>query len=260
MPGTDILSIGTIGCNLGCKFCQNWHLSRGKASTENISPDQIIRSALESGSKGIAYTYNEPLVWYEFVYDCCVLAREKGVKNVFVTNGSLNPEPFDHLLPYIDAMNIDLKGDAGFYERMTDSPIEPVKRNIQAAGGKTHIEITNLLVSGENDSTDQVSELVDFIASINPQIPVHFSRYFPNYKHNAPPTKTATFDMVHAIAADRLEFVYFGNIRHEKGRNTLCPECGALNIERAGYYTNVQSVDTSGNCGVCGFDLNIKVS
>ena len=257
MPGSSILSIGTIGCNLGCKFCQNWHLSRGKSATRDLDPEEAVQIAVSEGSDGIAYTYNEPLVWYEYVYDCCKAARDRGLKNVFVTNGTLNPEPFDELLPLIDALNVDLKGDARFYKEISDSVIEPVLRNIKKAAQTAHVEVTNLVVTGQNDSAEQIGELVDFVASVNPKIPLHFSRYFPNYKFDAPATSEFKLREAFKIAREKLEFVYLGNIMIEQGRDTVCPNCETVNIQRSGYHTRVLAVDTDGRCKSCGHDLNI---
>ena len=259
-PGSRILSIGTIGCNLGCKFCQNWHLSRGGAGTREIQPQEIITRSKEGGSVGIAYTYNEPFIWYEYVYDCCKLARSEGLQNVFVTNGTLNPEPFDEILPLIDALNMDLKGDADFYTEMADSTIEPVLRNIRQAADRAHIEITNLLVPGKNDSIAQIQELVDFTASVNPKIPLHFSRYFPNYKLDTPQTDENVMVQAHRIASEKLEFVYIGNMLTEAGQDTVCPKCGHLCIRRTGYFTKVRGVDSKGHCSNCDYDLNIVTS
>lgn len=257
LPGTDLLSIGTIGCNLGCKFCQNWHLARGKSRTVDVTPEEVIEKAKREGGKSIAYTYNEPLVWYEFVTDCCRLAHASGLKNVFVTNGTLNPEPFDELLEQIDALNIDIKGDAKFYEEMSDSVLEPVKRNIQKAAQVTHVEVTTLLVTGKNDSDETITEIVDFIASVDPKIPLHFSRYFPNYKFDASPTDVEVMRRAFSIAREKLQFVYLGNVNTDKGRDTYCPSCMTPAVRRLGYSTQLVGVDLKGHCAACGFDLNI---
>ena len=259
-PASKILSIGTVGCNLGCKFCQNWHLSRGEAGTRDVSPEEIIQKAKEGGSSSIAYTYNEPFIWYEYVLDCCKLAHKEGLLNVFVTNGTLNPDPFDELLPYIDAMNVDLKGDANFYREMADSTIEPVLRNIRKASQITHVEITNLLIPGKNDSVEQIRELVDFVASVDPKIPLHFSRYFPNYKLDSPPTDEHLMMRAHKIVSEKLDFVYLGNIMSDVGQDTVCPNCGQLNVRRSGYYTKIQGVNEKGHCKNCDYYLNIVTS
>jgi len=260
LPGTKIFSMGTIGCNLGCRYCQNWQLSRGKSPVQDATCEDVMEWAGQGNAGGIAYTYNEPLIWYEFVLDCAGLAHQKGLKNILVTNGVLNPEPFDKLLPYIDGMNIDLKGDSRFYKELTDSTIEPVLRNILEASKYTHVEITNLLVTDQNDSEEQIGELVEFISSINPAIPVHFSRYFPNYKFDAPPTSPDTFAKVYRIAREKLEFVYFGNIMAQKGQHTSCPNCKTMNIQRRGYEIEVLAVSRDGRCSKCGYDLNIVTS
>jgi len=259
LPGSKILSVGTIGCNLGCKFCQNWELSRGKSPTRTMSVNEVIGQAQANGSQSIAYTYNEPLIWYEFVYDCCKAAKKAGLNNVFVTNGTLAPDPFDELLPFIDALNVDLKGDAGFYRDLTDSDILPVKRNIEVAAQTAYVEITNLLVTGRNDSEKQIRELVDFVSGIGRKTPIHFSRYFPNYKFDAKPTPETSIERALEIAQEKLEFVYAGNISIEQGRDTVCPECKTVNISRSGYFTRINSVDENGTCANCGYDLNMEM-
>ena len=260
MPGSRIFSIGTIGCNLGCKFCQNWQLSRGKSYTDTYTPEQLIQAAIEHNSIGIAYTYNEPLIWYEFVLDCSKAAKAAGLKNVFVTNGTLNPAPFDELLPFVDAFNIDLKGDAGFYKTMTDSTLEPVLRNIRKAAKTTHVEVTTLLVSGENDSPGQIAEIVDFVASIDRKIPLHFSRYFPNYKLRNAPTPHESMETAYRIGKAKLDFVFLGNVGGSTANDTVCPKCGTMNVSRSGYMTEVISLDGNGGCGNCGYDLKIVES
>jgi pyruvate formate lyase activating enzyme len=259
-PGSQILSIGTIGCNLACRFCQNWQLSRGRSFTDTMSPEQVIAQAKGSDSIGIAYTYNEPLIWYEFVYDCCKLARAAGLKNVLVTNGTLNPEPFDELLPLVDAMNVDLKGDARFYRELADSVLDPVKRNIAEAAKSIHVEVTNLLVTGENDSEKQVRELVDFVASIDRKTPLHFSRYFPNYKLKNEPTPLSSLERAYSIAREKLDFVYLGNVSGPLGSDTVCPNCGAVSVKRNGYFVQPIAFELDGSCAACGHFLGIVAS
>jgi len=188
-PGSQILSIGTVGCNFQCKFCQNYHLVEATVPTEEVEIEELISSAKRHRSVGIAYTYNEPFISFEFVLDCAVRAREAGLKNVLVTNGYYNPEPFEELLPYIDAMNIDLKSlQDDFYRRLCGGRLEPVLKTIERAHQDCLVELTNLLVTDENDSDEDIQKLVDWIASLDPEIPLHFSRYHPMYKFTNPPT------------------------------------------------------------------------
>ncbi|GAB6178864.1 AmmeMemoRadiSam system radical SAM enzyme [Desulfotomaculum defluvii] len=217
-PGTLILSLGTVGCNLRCGFCQNWQIAQGDPHTIHLEPPEAVKLALEQREKGIpctglAYTYSEPFMWYEYVYDTSRLAREAGLKNVMVTNGYVREEPLKKLLPYIDAMNIDVKGFTDdYYRENCVGQLEPVKRTVEIAHKECHIELTTLLVPGLNDSPDEIKELVDWVANLNPGIPVHFSRYFPNYKFNLPPTPLKTMQQAYDIAKKKLKYVHLGNV------------------------------------------------
>ena len=237
-PGRPILSVAAPGCNLHCMFCQNWTISQdGNARTVPTAPSDLVSMAQAEESVGLAFTYSEPLVWYEFVRDTALVVREKGLKNVLVTNGYLNPEPLAELLPVIDAANIDLKSmDDVFYRKVCKAKLEPVLaaiRQFHAAG--VHLEITNLIIPGHNDGAEQIRALVDFVADLDPDIPLHFSAYHPAWKFDAPPTPVTTLLEAHRLASDRLNYVYLGNAQTPIGRDTLCPDCGAVVIERSGY-------------------------
>ena len=255
-PGSQILSIGTVGCNFQCKFCQNYHLVEATVPTEEVEIEELISSAKRHRSVGIAYTYNEPFISFEFVLDCAVRAREAGLKNVLVTNGYYNPEPFEELLPYIDAMNIDLKSlQDDFYRRLCGGRLEPVLKTIERAHQDCLVELTNLLVTDENDSDEDIQKLVDWIASLDPEIPLHFSRYHPMYKFTNPPTPIERLERAYQIGREKLKWVYLGNVWGEQGQDSFCPNCGALLVRRRGYV--VQVVDLEGNqCGKCKTKLN----
>lgn len=243
-PGRGILSVAAPGCNLHCLFCQNWSISQGAESrTQTASPKDIVASAQESGAVGIAYTYSEPLVWYEFVIDTARLAHQAGLKNVIVTNGFLNPEPLAKILPFIDAANIDLKAmDDAFYRKVCKASLPPVLAAIeQTVAAGVHVEITNLIIPGHNDAPQQVAELVDYVAGLDRgkrpdgsrgQIPLHFSAYHPAWKMKAPPTPAATLSRAFKQAQEKLDWVYLGNMRLEEGRHSACPKCGETNIYR----------------------------
>jgi len=237
-PGCQILSVAAPGCNLHCMFCQNWTISQdGDARTIQTSPSDLAAMAQEEESVGVAFTYSEPLVWFEFVKDTARAVREKGLKNVLVTNGYLNSEPLAELLPLIDAANIDLKSmDDLFYRKICKARLDPVLaaiRQFHAAG--VHLEITNLLIPGHNDGDDQITALVDFVAELDPGIPLHFSAYRPAWKFKAPPTPVETLLRARELAGEKLKFVYLGNANTTAGRDTVCPECGTVVIERSGY-------------------------
>jgi pyruvate formate lyase activating enzyme len=214
-PGEHILSLGTKGCNFKCPFCQNWAISQDtEASTENVTPEWAVKKAKECKSFGIAYTYNEPFIWYEFVLDTAKLARKEGLENVLVTNGYVNPEPLEEILPFIDAMNIDLKSiNDEFYRTVCRGSIEPVLNTIKRSAKECHVELTNLVIPGLNDSDDDFTRLAGWIyENVGAEVPLHFSRYFPCYKFEQPPTPVETLKRAEKIAKKKLKYVHLGNI------------------------------------------------
>jgi len=214
--GEYILSLGTKGCSFVCPWCQNWTISQDRtAPTEAITTDEVIGKAKQTGSFGIAYTYNEPFIWFEFVLECCKKAHDNGLENVFVTNGYINKDPFNEILPYIDAMNIDVKSiDEDFYKKYCLGALAPVLENVKTAKAKgIHIELTNLIIPTLNDSKETLEELVDWmVENVGCNVPLHFSRYFPCYKTSIPPTPIATLKMAKEIAEKKLKYVYLGNV------------------------------------------------
>jgi len=214
-PGEYILSLGTKGCNFKCPFCQNWAISQDAgARTEKITPSWAVAKAKELNSFGIAYTYNEPFIWYEFVLDTAKLAKKAGLENVLVTNGYVNPGPLEEMLPLIGAMNIDLKSiDPGFYVKYCKGSLEPVLSTIKTSAKSCHVEITNLVITGMNDTDEDFTKLSDWICdNAGPGTPLHFSRYFPCYQMENPPTPAATLKRAAAIASKRLKYVHLGNV------------------------------------------------
>ena len=213
--GESILSLGTKGCNLHCAFCQNWHISQDiEVPTEDITSGQIVEKAKSLNSFGIAYTYNEPFIWYEFVLDTAKLAKKNGLENVLVTNGYVNMPPLEEMLPFIDAMNIDLKSiDEDFYRKICKGRLKPVLDVIKRSVKSCHIEITNLIIPTLNDSESSIRRLVDWVyVNAGPETPLHFSRYFPCYRMNLPPTPSPTLEMAKEIAKGKLKYVYLGNV------------------------------------------------
>jgi pyruvate formate lyase activating enzyme len=214
-PGSFILSAGTVGCNLSCLFCQNWSISKEvQTPTEPMDPQSLISRAQKLDSFGIAYTYNEPFVWYEFVLQTAKLAKSAGLKNVLVTNGYVSPEPLCQLLPYIDAMNIDLKSIRdGFYKKVCLGSVGPVLETIRTCAKDCHIELTNLIIPTLNDTEEELTELVGWIHdNVGELCPLHFSRYFPCYKMTLPPTPLHTLKRAEEIARKKLKYVYLGNV------------------------------------------------
>ena len=253
-PGEDILSLGTFGCNFSCGFCQNWRISQKKPGIKEFTPEEIVDLAESKDVCGIAYTYSEPLVWFEFVLETSKLAAERNIKNVLVTNGYINKEPLEELLPYIDGANIDIKSfSPEFYEDYPGGTLEPVLRNVKKMYQEIHIELTNLLISDINDSKEDLNDLFSWIKDIDPEVPLHLSRYFPNYKFDKEQTSIQTMKKAYKIARKYLDFVYIGNIRLEKGNNTICPECGETLIKRNFY--NSQSYLKENECPICGKEI-----
>lgn len=217
-PGSSILSAGSYGCNLHCPFCQNWEISMSAPSVSKgrlISPEALVQKALElvqRGNIGLAYTYNEPLVCYEYVRDCAELAHRHSLKNVLVTNGMFCREPLSRMLPLIDAMNIDLKSfSQSFYDK-AGGYLETVKESIALAAGRTHVEVTTLIIPGENDSTEEMERLAAWLSSVSPNIPLHISRFFPHYRMmDTPPTPADTVYRLVETARNYLSYVYAGN-------------------------------------------------
>jgi pyruvate formate lyase activating enzyme len=252
-PGHQVLSIACNGCNLRCDFCQNSSISQKKARTRPLPAADLVSLALESGSFGVAYTYTEPLVWFEYLLEAGALVREAGLMNILVTNGVLNEEPMLELIPLIDAMNIYLKSmSPSFYRDYCHvEGVEAVLRTIALAAERCAVEVTNLIIPGLNDSEGELRSLVDFLADLSPSIPLHFSRYFPTYKMTVEPTPVETLVRARDIARKRLNYVYVGNVRLESDSNTYCPEDGHLLVRRTGYSTEVVGVE-NGRCVGCG--------
>ncbi len=212
-PGSKILSAGTFGCNLKCSFCQNWTIAHRDAETVEITPMALVKKALSlknSGNIGIAYTYNEPSIWYEFVYDTCQLAKKKGLFNVLVTNGFISHKPLLDILPFIDAMNIDVKAfTAGFYKDICSAVLENVMESVELASKHCHVEITTLIIPGLNDSTHEIEELSKWLSTISRDIPLHLTRFYPNYKmSHINPTPMDTLINLKNIASKYLKYVY----------------------------------------------------
>lgn len=239
-PGKSILSLGTLGCNFSCGWCQNFAISQASydaATTRHLETDEAIRIAGEYGSMGIAYTYNEPLINFESIAELAPYAAERGYKNVLVTNGYINEEPLMELLPHINAANIDIKFFRDeLYRKHCSGRLGPVMRTVEIllAHGK-HVELTMLLIPGLNDDSEQIKDLVDWISALSEDIPLHLSRYYPAYKMDVPATPYLTLVRARAMALKKLHYVYVGNVYEEACADTICPHCNKTVIERKGY-------------------------
>lgn len=258
-PGSVILSIGSYGCNLRCDFCQNYNISQEVLTERStrLDPEKIaVKAAAASRNIGIAYTYNEPVIWYEYVVECAKLIARENMKNVIISNGYIRKEPLIELTRYIDAFNIDLKSfNNEFYRRYAGATLRPVLDaiGIIAASGR-HLEITTLIVPGLNDSPDEMRQEAEWIAeNAGQSVPLHLSRYFPNYHRGDPATPPETVLMLREIAEEYLDFVYAGNMAGtDGGSDTRCPSCRSVVIRRSGYSTTITGLDDDGKCEKCG--------
>lgn len=257
-PGADILSIATYGCSLQCPFCQNSEISQEVVAGRYVSPDELVESARRAGVFGVAFTYTEPLVWFEYLMDACPKLHEGGFKTVLVTNGMINPEPLAELLPFVDAMNIDLKSiRPDFYREYVKGDLDAVLGTIRVAHQSCHVELTNLLIPGRNDSDKELADLVDFVAGLDRATVLHFSRYFPRHRATEPPTPDTRLLRAYEIARRRLDYVYLGNVAvGSEYRDTTCPACGNLLVERG--FTGGRPVGIRDRaCGRCGRRVDI---
>ncbi|OGK10983.1 MAG: AmmeMemoRadiSam system radical SAM enzyme [Candidatus Riflebacteria bacterium GWC2_50_8] len=249
-PGRPIYSIGTYGCNLHCRFCQNADISQQRHVGSELTPQQLVIEARSiKDNIGVAFTYNEPGIWFEYICDCAPLLRQAGLMTVMVTNGYLNPEPWVELCQHVDAMNIDLKSfNADFYAKICGGRLETVKNNIAAAvKAGVHVEVTNLVVTGLNDHLSEFSEMVDWLADLSDRLPLHISRYFPRYLESAPPTDPAVIDRFVVTASKKLKFVYPGNVA--SSQDTLCPACKSVLVKRNNYEVLLNYHGTTCQCG-----------
>lgn len=250
-PGSLIFSVGFFGCNFRCPFCQNYSISqRTEESAPHISPEALVREALKEGSFGIAYTYSEPLVHFEYVLETARIAREKGLKNILVSNGYLNPEPAEELLSLLDAANIDLKAfNNDFYQKVVGGRLNPVKEFIRRAAAKIHLEVTTLVIPGKNDDPAEIEEAARFLSGLNKKIPYHLTCYYPRYKYTVRATSEQDLEPLIQRARNHLSFVYVGNTGGEN--TTFCPNCKQTVILRQGYSTRIVGGE-NGNCSRCG--------
>jgi len=263
-PGSQCLSISTFGCNFSCLHCQNFAQSQMRIEKQILavpitSPEMIVEKALEAGVEGISYTYNEPAIFAEYALDIMRLAKQKGLSNTWVSNGYMTKECIDAIVPFLDAINIDFKGTEKFYKEVCgNAELKFVKENIKAFfEKKTHLEITYLIIPGQNDKERDFRVASEFLAAISPKIPLHFSRFFPTYKmEHLPATGIEKMELAEKTAKESgLKFVFLGNLKAEE--NTVCPECGSLLVKRMFFSAEKKGLDEKGNCANCGFETGI---
>lgn len=259
LPGSTSLSIATAGCNFSCQHCQNYEISqypRERTFTipgRDTQPEEIIAAAIQNNCASISYTYTEPTIFFEFAYDCARRAKEKGIKNVFVSNGYTGKEAVKLIAPFLDADNIDLKGNDAFYRDICSARLQPVKETIQLMKELgVWVEVTTLIIPGLNDSDTDLTDIAQFLCSVDPAIPWHVSQFYPTYKLlDRPRTPVETLRRAREIGLGAgLKYVYEGNVPGEGGENTYCPSCKKILIERFGYHISGNSI-RDGRCPHC---------
>ncbi|UCF09136.1 MAG: AmmeMemoRadiSam system radical SAM enzyme [Thermoplasmata archaeon] len=264
-PGTYVLSFGTVGCNLKCLHCQNHSISQADFEGmrfKRLEKEKVVDTARRYKCDGIAWTYNEPTIWYEFTYDASVLAKEAGLYTCYVTNGFIEKEPLEKISPYLDAMNVDVKAfKDDFYKKICKAKLQPVLETCKRAKELgILIELTYLIIPQHNDSEPEISEFSTWVADdLGEDTPVHFSRFHPDYKMlDASATPMSTLGLAHDIAKKAgLKHVYLGNVPHGDYENTFCPQCGELLIERVGFSTRGHYVQ-DGKCPKCGQKIPLR--
>ncbi len=261
LPGTPVLSFGTAGCNLACKFCQNWDISKSReidTLADEATPELIATAAAELGCRSVAYTYNDPVIFHEYAIDVAKACREKGIKSVAVTAGYVTEEPRKEFYQYMDAANVDLKSfNEDFYFKLTGGHLQPVLDTVKYIRHETDVwlEITTLLIPGHNDSDQEIDELTQWVVDeLGPDVPLHFSAFHPDYKLvNVPPTPVETLIRAREIATKNgIRYAYTGNVHNREGDSTYCHNCGKLLIGRDWYELTAWNLDEHGACKFCG--------
>jgi pyruvate formate lyase activating enzyme len=263
-PGSSVLSFGTAGCNLGCKFCQNWDISKAREDerlTSPALPEDIAQEAKEHGCRSIAFTYNDPIIFAEYAIDTAIAAHELGIKTVAVSSGYVSHESRKDFFAHIDAVNVDLKAfTQEFYGKICLAQLEPVLDNLKWIKNETDVwlEITTLLIPAHNDSSDEIKKLSEWVLdNLGSEVPLHFSAFHPDFKMmDVPPTPPSTLQRARAIAKEEgLHHVYTGNVNDKEGQSTYCYHCDNLLIERDWYELGKWKLDKDGCCKFCGTRL-----
>jgi pyruvate formate lyase activating enzyme len=263
LPGSTSFSIATVGCNFRCEHCQNNEISQypkeheGEIMGQPSTPEAVVEAAVRNGCESISYTYTEPTIFFEFAYDCARLAHQKGIRNVFVSNGYTGPEAAKAIAPYLDGNNIDLKGSDEFYKKICGARLEPVKKTIRLMKELgVWVEVTTLIIPDHNDSEKDLRDIAEFLSSIDPSIPWHVTQFYPTYRIlDKPRTPVKTLRRAREIGFEAgLKYVYEGNVPGEGGENTYCPECKELLIRRFGFKIGENTIK-DGKCPKCGYAI-----
>ncbi len=261
LPGTPVLSFGTAGCNLACKFCQNWDISKSReidTLADAASPETIARAAEELGCRSVAYTYNDPIIFHEYAIDVAKACRERGIKSVAVTSGYVCEEPRNEFYEWMDAANVDLKSfSEDFYHKLTGGHLKPVLDTLKYLKHETKVwlETTTLLIPGHNDSEAEIRAMCEWmVEELGPEVPMHFSAFHPDYKMlDVPPTPPATLTRAREIAIDcGVRYAFTGNVHDKAGESTYCHHCGERLIGRDWYVLSDWNLDAHGHCKQCG--------
>ncbi len=261
LPGTSVLSFGTAGCNLTCSFCQNWHISKSREMhtlAEAASPDAIASAAVDLGCRSLAFTYNDPVVFHEYAIDVAAACRERGIRTVAVTAGYVCEAPRTEFYGWMDAANVDLKGFTdSFYRKLAAGRLDPVLDTLRHIRHETDtwLEITTLLIPGENDSEAEIHALTRWVLDeLGPDVPLHFTAFHPDWRmRHVPPTPPATVRRAREIArGNGIRFAYVGNVVDPEGQTTYCPECGTVLIGRDGYAVVSWKLSGGARCSACG--------
>ncbi|HEC94885.1 MAG TPA: AmmeMemoRadiSam system radical SAM enzyme [Thermoplasmatales archaeon] len=265
-PGSSALSLGTVGCNLSCKHCQNYSISAAKPEDtilQELTPDEPVKLAREYGCTGIAWTYNEPSIWHEFSVDASKVAKRENLYVVYVSNGFINEEPFREIGEYLDAINIDVKSfNDQFYREICGAHLQPVLDTCKLAKDlNIHLEVTYLVIPSLNDSMDEIGRFCDWVLdALSADTPIHFTRFYPHYKtKDRPSTPIETLRNAYALAQEKgLKYVYLGNVPPGDYDNTFCPNCGTLLIERYGFSSEIRGLK-DGRCSNCGEKIPVII-
>ncbi len=264
LPGTPVFSFGTAGCNLSCKYCQNWDMSKSREMdilAAQASPEQIAKKAEELGCRSVAFTYNDPVIFLEYAVDTAKACHERDIKTVAVTAGYISPGAREDFFSHIDAANVDLKGfSEDFYRKLTGGHLQPVLDTLIYLGQETSVwlELTTLLIPGHNDSDDEIKRMTEWVVKeLGPDVPMHFTAFHPDWKMlDVPATSPESLTKARQIALDNgVHYAYTGNVHDQKGESTYCHQCGELLIERDWYVLGHWGLDEKGCCSKCGTRL-----